>query len=68
MTAISRALNAPWGRGILVLVGLELIEAAIQTVGGPAGALLVAIGLALLVAGVWGRSLVAAVTPRRTVP
>lgn len=67
MTAISRALNAPWSRGILVLVGLELIEAAIQTVGGSAGALLAAIGLALVVAGVWGRSLLTAITPHRTV-
>lgn len=62
-----RALNAPWGRGARVLVGLELIGAALQVVGGTAGAVLVAVGLALLVMGLWGHSVLEVIAPRQAI-
>ncbi len=56
MTSITRTLNTPWGRGARILVGLELAGAAIQAVGGAAGAALAAVGILLLLSGLRGRS------------
>jgi hypothetical protein len=65
LNEISRIVNLPWGRGVRMLVGLDLIGAGIQVVGGAAGLALVVFGSVLLLMGLWGRSLLEAIAPRQ---
>src|SRR2546423_4097667 len=65
MNEIIRIMNMPWGRGVRMLVGLDLIGAGIQVVGGAAGAMLVVVGSVLLFMGLWGHCLIEAITPRQ---